>query len=188
MTVGVVQPNVAYNLKGVRHPELAQAQLAALQEQSRELTSAGAELIVWSETSYPYALPRAFTSDFPPGSGAAIRNGFKLSVIAGRAHSLVCRFRAYNSALLLDSNGNVAGRYDKMRLLAFGEHIPGIEHFPWLRQYLPDGIGNFVPGSEATVLPLVRPDGTAVRLGPIICYEDILPEFLRSVEHCTRTC
>jgi apolipoprotein N-acyltransferase len=181
MVVGVVQPNVAYNLKGVQHPEQARAQLAALQEQSAELAAGGAELIVWSETSYPYALPRAFASDFPPGSAAAIRIGFSTPLLMGALTRSSADTRAYNSALLLDSNGNVAGRYDKMRLLAFGEHIPGIERFPWLRQYLPNGTGNFIPGSEANVLPLVRPDGSNVRLGPVICYEDILPEFLRSV-------
>jgi apolipoprotein N-acyltransferase len=181
MAVGVVQPNVAFNLKGVKHPEQAQSQLAALQEQSRELTSAGAELIVWSETSYPYSLPRDFASDFPPGNRATIRKGFTTPLLIGALTRSAPDFQAHNSALLLDRTGRVTGRYDKMRLLAFGEHIPGIEHFPWLRQYLPNGTGNFVPGTEANVLPLVREDGSTVRLGPIICYEDILPQFLRSV-------
>ncbi len=181
MTVGVVQPNVAFNLKGVRHPELAQAQLAALQEQSRQLGSAGAELIVWSETSYPYALPRDFTADFPPGNPATIRKGFTIPLLMGALTRSAPDFQAHNSALMLDNTGRVTGRYDKMRLLAFGEHVPGIEHFPWLRPHLPNGTGNFVPGTGVHALPLVRPDGTAVRLGPIICYEDILPEFLRSV-------
>ena len=181
MAVGVVQPNVAYNLKGVRHPEQAQAQLAALQEQSRELASAGAELIVWSETSYPYVLRRDFASDFPLTSQSTIRTGFTTPLLMGALTRSFPDIRAYNSALLLDGNGQVAGRYDKMRLLAFGEHVPGIERFPWLRRYLPNGTGNFTPGSEAKVLPLVRPDGSTVKLGPVICYEDILPEFLRSV-------
>jgi apolipoprotein N-acyltransferase len=181
MVVGVVQPNVAYNLKGVRHPEQAQAQLDALQEQSREMASAGAELIVWSETSYPYVLPRDFASDFPSAGQSAIRSGFTTPLLMGALTRSFPDPRAYNSALLLDGNGQVAGRYDKMRLLAFGEHVPGIERFPWLRRYLPNGTGNFTPGSEASVLPLTRPDGSTVKLGPIICYEDILPQFLRSV-------
>jgi apolipoprotein N-acyltransferase len=181
MVVGVVQPNVAYNLKGVRHPEQAQTQMVALQEQSRELASAGAELIVWSETSYPYILPRDFASDFPSASQSTIRSGFTTPLLMGALTRSFPDTRAYNSALLLDGNGHVAGRYDKMRLLAFGEHIPGIERFPWLRRYLPNGTGNFTPGSEANVLSLARPDGSTVKLGPIICYEDILPEFLRSV-------
>jgi apolipoprotein N-acyltransferase len=181
MTVGVVQPNVAFNLKGVKHPEQAQSQLLALQEQSRELTAGGAELIVWTETSYPYSLPRDFFSDFPAGNRAAIRTGFTTPLLMGALTRSAPDFSAHNSALLLDRAGHVAGRYDKIRLLAFGEHVPGIEHFPWLRRYLPNGTGNFVAGTGANVMPLVRPDGSTVRLGPIICYEDILPQFLRSV-------
>lgn len=181
LVVGVVQPNVAYNLKGIRHPEQAQSQLAALQEQSRELAAAGAELIVWSETSYPYVLPRDFTSDFLPASPRTIRSGFTTPLLMGALTRSFPDTHAYNSALLLDGSGQVAGRYDKMRLLAFGEHAPGIERFPWLRRYLPNGTGNFTPGSEAKVLPLVRPDGSTVKLGPVICYEDILPQFLRTV-------
>ena len=40
----------------------------------------------------------------------------------------------------------VAGRYDKVRLLAFGEYIPGIDTFPWLRKFLPAGTGQFAAG------------------------------------------
>ena len=181
MVVGVVQPNVAYNLKGVRHPEQAQAQLAALQQQSQELAAAGAELIVWSESAYPYLLPREFASDFPSADERRIRDGFTTSLLMGALTWSFSDAHAHNSALLLDAGGHVAGRYDKMRLLTFGEHVPGIERFPWLRRYLPNGTGNFTPGSEANVLFLARPDGSTVKLGPIICYEDILSEFLRSV-------
>ena len=181
MTIGVVQANVAFNLKGVRHPELAQSQLADLQARSRELAASGAELIVWTETSYPYALARDVVSDFPAGNRATIRTGFTTPLIMGALTRSAPDFAAHNSALLLDRKGRVTGRYDKMRLLAFGEHVPGIEYFPWLRRYLPNGTGNFVPGSAATTMPLTRTDGSTVRLGPIICYEDILPNFLRSV-------
>jgi apolipoprotein N-acyltransferase len=181
LAVGVVQPNVAYNLKGVLHPEQAREELAALQEQSRELASAGAELIVWTETSYPYLLARDFAADLPPGSWGAIRGGLTTPLLIGALTRGRGDAHAHNSALLLDGNGRVAGRYDKMRLLAFGEHLPGTEYFPWLRKYLPNGAGNFIPGTKASTLPLAKADGTTVKLGPIICYEDILPEFLRSV-------
>jgi apolipoprotein N-acyltransferase len=85
----------------------------------------------------------------------------------------------YNSAMLIGGDGQVAGRYDKMRLLAFGETVPGVEYFPWLRQIVPEGFGNFTPGADVSVLPLVTSNGRVARLGAIICYEDILPGFLR---------
>ncbi len=75
----------------------------------------------------------------------------------------------------------MAGRYDKVRLLAFGEYIPGIEYLPWLRKLLPAGTGRFTAGAGPGVLPLQGPAGGVWRLGPVICYEDILQEYMRGV-------
>jgi apolipoprotein N-acyltransferase len=73
------------------------------------------------------------------------------------------------------------GRYDKVRLLAFGEYVPAIEAFPWLRKVMPEGIGRFTAGPGPGVLPLTVPDGRQWHIGPVICYEDILPSYLRRV-------
>jgi len=88
---------------------------------------------------------------------------------------------AFNSAILLDGDGRAAGHYDKVRLLAFGEYIPGIETFPWLRNLLPPGTGQFTAGRGPALLTLQGPGGQVWALGPVICYEDILPGFLRSL-------
>ncbi len=181
LTVGLVQSNVAYNLKGVLHPEWAQTQLAALQEQSKKLAVAGAQLIVWSEASYPYVLPREIAPDFPAATSYSIRKGFDTPLLIGTLTWSPPDRYSHNSALLIGSAGTVQGRYDKMRLLAFGEHFPGVDWFPGLRKHLPNGAGTFLPGTKVNTLLLAKPDGSKVRLGTIICYEDILPEFLRSV-------
>jgi apolipoprotein N-acyltransferase len=75
----------------------------------------------------------------------------------------------------------VTGLYDKVRLLAFGEYIPGVESFPWLRKLLPPGTGLFTAGKGPGVMTFEGPGGHAWQLGPVICYEDILPGFLRSL-------
>jgi len=177
LMVGVVQPNVPYNEKGLEHPEKAPGQLRALQDQSRNLEKSGAQLIVWSETAYPYSLTRDFHADFPESDRRRIFRGFNTPTVVGaltRGDSTL-----YNSALLIGRDGQVTGRYDKMRLLAFGETIPGVEHFPWLRGMVPEGFGNFTPGKDVTVLPLPTAGGAPWRVGAIICYEDILPGLLR---------
>jgi apolipoprotein N-acyltransferase len=91
------------------------------------------------------------------------------------------RDNAFNSAILLDADGRAAGHYDKVRLLAFGEYIPGIETFPWLRKLLPPGTGRFTAGKGPALLNLPGPGGRTWKLGPVICYEDILQGFLRGV-------
>jgi apolipoprotein N-acyltransferase len=174
-------PNFAYTIDGEFSRDEALRQLTALQEQSRRLERAGAQLLVWSEGSFPVAVPRDFGADFSPDSLAMIRRGFAIPTMIGADMYDAAREDAFNSAILLDKNGKVAGRYDKVRLLAFGEYIPGIDAFPWLRKFLPAGAGRFTAGSGPGVIPLQGPDDKVWQLGPVICYEDILPGFLRRV-------
>jgi apolipoprotein N-acyltransferase len=181
LKVGLVQPNFAYTMDGEFSRDEALRQLTALQEQSRRLEQAGAQLLVWSEGSFPIAVPREFRADFPPESLAMIRRGFSVPTMIGAEMYDAAREDAFNSALLLDGHGKVAGRYDKVRLLAFGEYVPGIETFPWLRKLLPAGAGRFTAGTGPGVISMQDPSGRDWRLGPVICYEDILQSFLRGV-------
>ncbi|HMH87160.1 MAG TPA: apolipoprotein N-acyltransferase [Steroidobacteraceae bacterium] len=181
LKVGLVQPNFAYTIDGEFSRDEALRQLTALQEQSRRLEREGAEALVWSEGSFPVAVPRDFSADFAPGSLAMIRRGFAIPTVIGAEMYDATRQDAFNSAILLDKNGKVAGRYDKVRLLAFGEYIPGIDAFPWLRKLMPAGAGRFTAGGGPGVISLQGPDANVWQLGPVICYEDILPAFLRRV-------
>jgi apolipoprotein N-acyltransferase len=181
LEVGLVQPNFAYTIDGEFSRDEALRQLTALQEQSRRLEGQGAQLLVWSEGSYPVAVPREFSADFPAESLAMIRRDFSIPTMIGAEMYDAAREDAFNSAVLLDRNGKVAGRYDKVRLLAFGEYVPGIETFPWLRKLLPAGAGRFTAGEGPGVITLQAPDGSDWRLGPVICYEDILQGFVRGV-------
>jgi apolipoprotein N-acyltransferase len=181
LKIGLVQPNFAYTIDGEFSRDEALRQLTALQEQSRRLEREGAQLLVWSEGSYPVAVPRDFNADFPADSLAMIRRGFSVPALIGAEMYDAVHEDAFNSAILLDGNGKVAGHYDKVRLLAFGEYVPGIETFPWLRKFLPAGAGRFTAGVGPGVISLQGPNGDPWRLGPVICYEDILQGFLRGV-------
>ena len=181
LKVGLVQPNFAYTANGELTREEAIRQLTALQEESRRLERAGAQLIVWSEGAYPVALPRDFKADFAPESLGMIRRGFTAPVVVGAEMYDAAHEDAFNSAILLDGEGRAVDRYDKVRLLAFGEYIPGIDAFPSLRKFLPEGIGRFTAGQGPQVLTLRGPQDQIWKLGPVICYEDILPGFLRGV-------
>lgn len=181
LKIGLVQPNFAYPAAGELSRDEAIRELTALQSQSARLQQAGAQLIVWSEGSYPATLPRDFTADFPSESLGMIRRGFGVPVVIGADMYDPAHEQAFNSAVFLDGDGRVAGRYDKARLLAFGEYIPGVDYFPWLRKLLPAGTGRFTAGKGPGVMPLQRPGGEIWKLGPVICYEDILQEYLRGV-------
>jgi apolipoprotein N-acyltransferase len=181
LKVGLVQPNFAYTVDDEFSRDEAIRQLTALQTQSRRLQQAGAQLIVWSEGAYPVTLPRDFSADFSADSLGMIRRGFSVPVIIGADMYEPTREDAFNSAILIDADGRAVGHYDKVRLLAFGEYIPGIETFPWLRKFLPEGTGRFTAGKGPSLLTLQEPGGPEWKLGPVICYEDILQGFLRGV-------
>ncbi len=181
LKVGLVQPNIAYSNTGDVSRDEILRQLTVLQQESQRLEQAGAQLLVWSEGSYPMTLPRDFSADFPGESLAMIRRGFSAPTLIGADMYDPARDQAFNSAILLGTDGRVAGRYDKVQLLAFGEYVPGIDAFPWLRKFIPAGLGRFTPGSGPGLISLRMPDGQSWRLGPVICYEDILQEYLRGV-------
>ena len=109
LKIGLVQPNFPYTINGEFSRDEALRQLTALQEQTRRLEHAGAQVVVWSEGSYPAALPRDFNADYPSDSMAMIRRG----IDGARSSSAPIPYDsvhddAFNSALLLDQQG--AGR------------------------------------------------------------------------------
>jgi apolipoprotein N-acyltransferase len=174
LRVGLVQSNQP--MERDRDP---QAQLRDLQRVSASLEDQGAELLVWPESGYPYAWPRDAAADMPPGNPYRIRGDFTSPLVLGAVTvSGDAGEPPHNSALLLDGSDAITARYDKIHLLVFGEYIPGLETFPFVRALLPDAAGHFAAGREITTFPLAA-HGSAYRLGPMICYEDILPGFGR---------
>jgi apolipoprotein N-acyltransferase len=68
--------------------------------------------------------------------------------------------------------------YAKRKLVPFGEYIPLRPILGWLDKLVPIG-GDFQRGTEARPL-LVPVRSGQVRVGVLICYEDIFPEFARA--------
>ncbi|MCS7016284.1 MAG: apolipoprotein N-acyltransferase [Gemmatales bacterium] len=83
----------------------------------------------------------------------------------------------YNSALLLDPQGQVAGRYDKIYRIPFGEYLPLRSWLPWVEWFSPYSYEySIMPGSAAHTLQL-GPSGK--RFAVLICYEDTVPHLPR---------
>jgi len=173
--VGIVQPNVALEHKGIE--SLAGKQLADLQLRSAELEAEGADLIVWPETSYPFPLSRRAAGDRPEQQAQRIRQSFTAPLLIGAVTYNPARRDGYpyNTALMLDRSGRFTARYDKMFLLVFGEYIPGLETFPFVRRFMPANVMHFGSGKEIVTFPFETRDGRQWRLGPSICYEDLMP-------------
>ncbi|HEY4122694.1 MAG TPA: apolipoprotein N-acyltransferase, partial [Byssovorax sp.] len=143
-------------------------------ELTEQLRAQGAELVVWSEGAVPGLYPETAKLDL---LRTRVTSKLHVPAIVGAALSRreEGRSKYFNTALLTDETGAVIGRYDKTYLLAFGEYLPLGERFPILYKWSPNS-GKFVPGSKLDPVKL----GDHV-ITTMICYEDILPEFVNSL-------
>ncbi len=177
--VGVVQANIGIHEKW--RPQLATEQLAVHQRLAADLEARGADLVVWPESSYPYVFARDQATDWPEGSPRRARVGFHTPLFFGSLTLGRATRYPYNTALLLDRDGRVAGSFDKTILMVFGEYIPFYEQMHWLKELIP-ATSNFARGSDVATFPLVVERGARrieAKLAPMICYEDIFPSFGR---------
>jgi len=79
----------------------------------------------------------------------------------------------YNSAIITDSAGQFAGRYDKIHLVPFGEYIPFQQYLTFAHK-LTGKVSSFSRGEEHKVFLL---DGH--RYGVFICYEAVFADEVR---------
>jgi apolipoprotein N-acyltransferase len=86
--------------------------------------------------------------------------------------------RFYNSAYLAtpDKGVDVAGAYDKQRLVPFGEYAPFLGKIPGFQQYVLQ-LGSFSMGDVARIFQV-----GSKRFGCLICFESCFPYLMRQFE------
>jgi apolipoprotein N-acyltransferase len=149
----------------------------------RELTTSaetqGAELTVWPEAAYPYALEhgaRRTPNDSRAVVGKGVRGPVLIGLITLAPAAMIdgaLERNSFNSAAIVEPDGALSPSYDKLQLLWFGEMVPGGAYFPWLRRIFQKS-GGLIPGTEPRALTLERGESKAVRAGVLNCYEDTL--------------
>jgi len=168
LKIGMVQSNIG----GVDKRGFGEEAAVLHRDASRELEAAGAELIVWPETAYPAGIHQR-SRDLRRAIGV-----LETPVIFG-AITVDDREREFNSAIVVDADGVMRGFSHKIYMIPFGEYLPFGETFPQLYDLIP-AIAHLTPGEKP--LPMALPD---IRFGAIICYEDILPYYVRRVARAT---
>ncbi len=141
------------------------------------------DLLLWAETSYPIVFP---TSPAAKSGGGRFAEGYanlvKATVSSLGVPLLFGGYTSdlqhdYNAGILVSADGTLGGRYLKQELLIFGEYMPFGDFFPALKTLNPM-MGDFGRGPGPEPVPFsVR--GTSFPLGVSICYEEILPEYMR---------
>jgi len=84
----------------------------------------------------------------------------------------------YNSALVVDADGERVGRYDKIHLVPFGEYIPFQNLLTFARK-LTGRVSTFTRGSERNSFLLATQNQGNHRYGVFICYEAVFADEVR---------
>lgn len=161
---GIIQPNTGQNYSG--HKKWKRASLNGLFEESIKLKNEGADFVIWPEYSIGLA----------PLQNKYIFNRF--SKFATENIPLFAGFtdyknsdEMYNSIMLFKKGG--FEKYDKVRLVPFGEYIPFKDLFFFIEK-ITDEISDFTPGAKIHNLTL-----SGKKISTPICYEIIYPEIVR---------
>jgi len=199
--VAAVQSNVPQSVK--RTFQASEEMFTDLMQMSKAAIQAGAELIVWPETTVQTILDDEI---WPLLTEDPMRSEFDKQLrehAKGHANVLVGAYGGqikqddrgettldrFNSAFLYRPDGSQdPQRYDKIHLVLFGEYLPFKNNFRWLYNLLmkctPYNYDyTLEPGTQCTVFNTdsSRAITTAppYRFGVIICYEDTIPWLVR---------
>jgi len=169
--VSVIQGNIPQELKW--EPKAMGYILNKYTRLTEEAAKVDPDLIVWPEAASPGLLGE---------DEWVFENIYSLTKKVGLPLLLGAVTREkdiyFNSALLVDKNGQITGRYDKIHLVPFGEYIPLKKFFPFLETVVP--IGDINAGKEYTIFQIGNRKSKIVnRFAVLICFEDLFPELSR---------
>jgi apolipoprotein N-acyltransferase len=138
------------------------------------------DLIVWPETSWPGGWDEVMPGGAVPSSLQRARewaDRWHTSVLVGvNAHvwSEDRQVKRYNSAVLVQPDGQPNGRYNKIHRVPFGEYVPLRDWLPFMNALAPYDFDYSVwPGEDFTRFAMSATPGQSARtFGVLICYED----------------
>jgi apolipoprotein N-acyltransferase len=156
------------------HDLAAAPRLASQIALTRSLIGSDAELVVWGESSIGIGLdPDESTLNELSGLAGEVGAPLLVNVDARRGIGGI-----YKTSTLVTPEG-VSGRYDKMRLVPFGEYIPFRSLLGWLTSVSDAADENRRRGDSLELFSL----DNDVSIGPIVCFESAFPDMTRNLAH-----
>jgi apolipoprotein N-acyltransferase len=184
LKVGIVQMNEIPKLGDrVQYPGYSQAYPPEM-EMTERLSSAGAEIIIWPEAQSKkylnnHTVKRAYQQNMSLLNKDLIFQDFEhiRDPISGDI------IEKYNTAIMINGNGQQAGAYQKMKRIPFGEYVPVFEKnstpSKWVENFFGDFSSGLSKGEEHQVFKHSK-----INIIPLICYETTFPEFVaEAVQH-----
>ncbi|KAF4408844.1 apolipoprotein N-acyltransferase [Streptomyces lycii] len=166
--VGVVQPGV---IDGTGSVDRRFDREEAL---TRQLAGRDVDLVVWGESSVgrdlgdrPDLAERLAALSREAGAGVLVNVDARRSDRPG----------IFKSSVLVGPGGATGERYDKMRLVPFGEYVPARSLLGWATSV---GRAATEDRRRGTAPVLMEPPGNhGLRIGPLVCFESAFPDMSR---------
>lgn len=143
------------------------------------------DLIVWSETVLrrPYREYRTFYKQQPTERPLlTLLAEAERPLLTGAPEVLNWEtYDATNSAILIDSKGELRFSYAKQHPVPFAEAIP-LWEYAWMRNFMQKVVGldgGWVMGTETVVMEVSTIHGQPLRFGVPICFEDAFADVCR---------
>ncbi|MEU9156853.1 apolipoprotein N-acyltransferase [Streptomyces sp. NPDC048417] len=164
--IAVVQPGI------VDGTDSGDRRFAREEQLTRQLAGQRPDLIVWGESSVGYDL-----GDRPDLARriAALSRETGADILVNVDARRSDRPGIYKSSLLVGADGPTGDRYDKMRLVPFGEYIPARSLLGWATSVGKAAGEDRRRGTEQVVMNV----GHGLRIGPMVCFETAFPDMSR---------
>lgn len=168
--VSLIQGNIDQSIKW--NARFERESLDAFLKLTRDAPSPSPGLVIWPETATPFFFQDV--DDKHREIAATVKGRNDYLILGSPSYRVKSGKETYmNSAFVVSNSGEVLGRYDKVRLVPFGEYVPLRKLLPFMANLLP-GMSDFLPGPGFSPVPVGRE-----KAGILICYESIFPEISR---------
>jgi apolipoprotein N-acyltransferase len=128
--------------------------------------------LIWPESAFPFYLAREADALAQIASLLAGHTVLITGAVRAAAMAPSGAVRAYNSVYVFDRDGSIAGIYDKVHLVPFGEYLPFEDFLESLGLIsLTKMPGGFLAGDRRRLMTVPG----APSMLPLLCYEVIFP-------------
>lgn len=174
LKIALIQPSFPERV--IWNPNEETNRFLKLMDLSRAALAAKPKLLVWPEAALPEIIGRNRYTQETIGNLVRPANVWMvMGIVDVRPRPGTGKFDAFNSAFLVDPNGDLSGVYDKAHLLVFGEYMP------WWARRLPflaklRKAAELTRGEHPGAFKLKGPHA---KFPVSICYEDCFPNEIR---------
>jgi len=187
LKIGLVQVNEVPKLGDrINYPGYSQAYPPEM-DMTERLSSAGAKIIIWPEAQSKkylddYAIERAYQQQMKVLNNNLIFQDMQhiRDPITGDI------IKKYNTAIMINNNGQQVSSYQKIKPIPFGEYVPMLENNSTLSKWIEIFFGNFTSGlsqgKEHKAFTHQK-----INIIPLICYETTFSEFVGEAVQQTLT-